>query len=271
MLTIARRGGRVSVGSRPYRGSMTTPEPVHTAPGGDSGQDRPFSAADFVIVDVETTGWDPEVARITEIAAVRVRGGQTCEVFSSLVDPGCPIPGPVADLTNITDALVAGAPRIADVLPGFLGFARGAVLAAHNAAFDVGFLTAGCRACGLAWPDFTVLDTVAVARATLRAGEVPDCKLSTLARHFGSAVTPSHRALPDALATADVLDALLGRLAAAGVCTFTDLSSLLASSPPPGPAAGARPPGRRRRLARVRRWARKLTRLTAGHAAGPGR
>jgi len=248
---------------------MVTPEPVRSASAGGSGQDRPFGATDFVVVDLETTGWDPEVARITEIAAVRVRGGQVREVFSSLVDPGCPIPGPVAQLTSITDALVAGAPRISDVLPEFLGFARGAVLTAHNAPFDVGFLTAACQSCGLAWPDFAVLDTVAIARATLRAGEVADCKLGTLARYFGTAVSPSHRALADALATADVLEALLGRLTAAGIHTLTDLGGVLAAGAVPGTATGAGSPARV--LTRLRRWARKLGRLTGGHAAGARR
>jgi DNA polymerase-3 subunit epsilon len=176
---------------------------------------------------VETTGWEPQEARITEIAAVRVSGGRVREVFSSLVNPGCPVPEPVAALTGITDALVAGAPFIPEVLPGFLAFAGGAVLTAHNAPFDVGFISAACQACGLAWPGFTVLDTVAVARVMLSPGEVPDCKLATLASYFGTAVPPRHRALADALATADVLECLLGRLAAAGVRSIAEVSAMI--------------------------------------------
>jgi DNA polymerase-3 subunit epsilon len=184
---------------------------------------RPFAGIDFVIVDVETTGWDPQEATITEIGAVRVSGGQVCGQFSSLVNPGSVIPASVAALTGIDDAMVAAAPPLPSVLPQFLAFASGSVLIAHNAAFDVGFLTAGCQACGLLWPGFRVLDTVELARRVLREDEVPDCKLATLAEFFGARTLPRHRALPDALATADVLAALLRRLAAAGVRSLAEV------------------------------------------------
>jgi len=118
---------------------------------------------------------------------------------------GSAIPERVAALTGISDALVAAAPPLDQVMPAFLAFARGGVLIAHNAPFDVGFLTAACQACGLPWPDFPVVDTVELARWALREDEVPNCKLSTLAAFFGARTTPQHRALADALATADVL------------------------------------------------------------------
>jgi DNA polymerase-3 subunit epsilon len=249
---------------------MITPDAAPTAPGSVARQDRPFSTTDFVVVDLETTGWDPQAARITEIAAARITGGDLRQVFSSLVAPGCPIPGQVAALTGITDALVAGAPEIAAVLPGFLEFARGAVLIAHNAPFDVGFLRAACQRSGLDWPDFTVLDTVAVARAALRPGEVPDCKLATLARYFGTAVRPSHRALADALATAGVLEALLARLAAAGVRTLAEISRLAEASTAAGApwTACAGRLRRRTRLGRLRCWARRLARRAGGADGG---
>ncbi len=110
----------------------------------------PFSGVDFVIVDVETTGWTPEEAAITEIGAVRVSGGQICGQFSCLVNPGRAIPDAVAALTGIDDAMVAPAPPLRSVLPMFLAFAQGCVLTAHNAPFDIGFLSAGCRANELA-------------------------------------------------------------------------------------------------------------------------
>ena len=177
----------------------------------------PFTGMDFVIVDVETTGWTPGEAAITEIAAVRVSGGQVYGQFSCLVNPGSPIPASVTALTGIDDGMVAAAPPLRAVLPVFLAFARGCVLTAHNAPFDVGFLAAACQACGLPWPAFRVLDTVDLARQVLAEHEVPDCKLATLAAFFGARTAPQHRALPDALATADVLLALLHRLAASGV------------------------------------------------------
>ena len=259
---------------------MTTPDPAPTAltpaaataapaaagpaaPGASPAPaPGPLRQADFVVVDVETTGWQPGAAQITEIAAVRVSGGHVRETFSSLVNPGCPIPGPVAALTGITDSLVAGAPPVTDVMPQFLAFARGAVLTAHNAPFDVGFLTAACQASGLAWPGFTVLDTVAVARVMLRPGQVPDCKLATLAGYFGAAVSPRHRALADALATADVLTGLLTLLEAAGVTSVAEAGRLVGERAAEAAAAwadgaGRAAPGRwwRRRLRRLRwRW-----------------
>ena len=106
----------------------------------------------FVIVDVETTGWLPEQAGITEIAAVRVGGGQPRAEFSALVNPGHPIPADIVALTGITDAMVSQALPIGAVLPGFIAFASGCVLTAHNAPFDVGFLSAACAGTGRRWP-----------------------------------------------------------------------------------------------------------------------
>lgn len=196
----------------------------------------PFGQIDFAIVDLETTGWSPDDARITEIAAVLVSGGRVQAQFSSLVNPGRPIPEQVVALTGISDAMVAAAPPLSRVLRTFLALADGCVLTAHNAAFDVGFLTAACRACGLPWPGFPVLDTVELARRVLRDDEVPDCKLATLAEFFGARTLPAHRALPDALATAEVLAGLLSRLAASGARTLTEAGVTVytgASAAPP--------------------------------------
>src|SRR5262245_39633023 len=188
---------------------------------------RPLDEIDFVIVDVETTGWTPGVARITEIGAVKISAGHQLGQFSSLVNPGGAIPERVAALTGISDEMVAVAPPLVDVLPAFLAFARGCVLTAHNAPFDVGFLMAACQACGLPWPDFPVVDTVELAHWVLGEDEVPNRKLSTLAAFFGARTMPQHRALADALATADVLLGLLPRLSAAGVGTLAELSAVL--------------------------------------------
>ncbi len=184
-----------------------------------------LSRVEFAVVDLETTGWSPKVAAITEIGAVRVRGGQRLGEFASLVNPGVPVPAGIADLTGINDWMLAAAPRLAAVLPGLLDFARGCVLVAHNAPFDLGFLVAGCSDCGLAWPGFTVLDTVMLARQVMDPDEVPDCKLGTLAGFFRASTAPSHRALADARATADVLGWLIRRLAHRGIRTLNQLST----------------------------------------------
>jgi DNA polymerase III subunit epsilon len=190
----------------------------------EPSRDRTLRRVDFVIVDVETTGWLPEEAGITEIGAVRISDGQPPVEFSALVNPGHSIPEEITALTGITDAMVSQAPPIGAVLPGFLAFARGCVLTAHNAPFDIGFLTAACGACRIAWPTFPVLDTAALARSVLDETEVPDCKLATLARFFGARTQPCHRALADAKATGDVLQGLLARLSG-GVQALEQISA----------------------------------------------
>jgi DNA polymerase III subunit epsilon len=182
-----------------------------------------FAELEFAVIDLETTGWSPRVAAITEIAAVRVRGGRRWGEFASLVNPGVPVPPGIEDLTGISDWMLAAAPRLPAVLPGLLDFADGCVLVAHNAPFDVGFLRAACAEYGLAWPRFTVLDTVMLARHLMDPDEVPDCKLGTLAGFFRARTAPSHRALADARATADVLGWLIRRLTHHGVRTLDEL------------------------------------------------
>ena len=167
----------------------------------------------LVVVDVETTGWLDEQGEITEIGAVRLTGGQVTGEFSSLVRPRGPIPADITTLTGITDDMVGRAPLPAAALRAFLAFASDCVLVAHNAPFDLAFLTAACAACQLAWPSAAVLDTAVLARLLLGPDDVPDCRLGTLADYFGATTRPCHRALADAKATADVLAGLL-RLAA---------------------------------------------------------
>ena len=186
---------------------------------------RPLSTLDFVVVDVETTGWSPGADGITEIGAVRLSGGEVRGEFAALVNPGRLIPPDIVTLTGITDAMVTLAPPVGAVLPRFLDFARGSVLTAHNAPFDVGFLSAACAGTGRRWPAPPVLDTVTLARLLLTEDEVPNCKLATLADFFGAPDTPRHRALADARATAAVLAALLDRLAATGVQTLAQVSA----------------------------------------------
>lgn len=185
----------------------------------------------FVIVDLETTGGRHTESAITEIGAVKVRGGEVIGEFQTFVNPGVPIPPFISVLTGITDFHVATAPRIETALPQFLEFAGFAgksadvpVLVAHNASFDTGFLRAACAATSTRWPDPLVLDTVTLARRVLRSSEVRNHKLATLAAYFGAETTPTHRALDDARATVDVLHGLIGRLGNLGI---NDVESLL--------------------------------------------
>ncbi len=188
----------------------------------------PLAHLTVVVVDVETTGWLRDRAELTEIGAVRLSAGQLAGEFCSLVRPTRPIPADITTLTGITEAMLSQAPPASVALRAFLAFAGDCVLVAHNACFDLEFLTAASDACGIAWPRFPVLDTAALARLLLGTGRVADCRLATLATYFAARTPPCHRALADARATADVLTGLL-RLAAddkrAGEPALTRLAS----------------------------------------------
>ena len=181
-----------------------------------------LSEVTFCVVDLETTG-GAETDAITEVGAVKVRGGEVLGEFQTLVNPRAHIPPLIAVLTGITNQMVAGAPGLREVLPAFLAFAEGTVLVAHNAPFDVGFLRRACASLAYPVPRWTVLDTAALARQILLRDEVRNCKLGTLAAHFRTVVTPNHRALTDAQATVDVLHGLLERVGNLGVHTLEDL------------------------------------------------
>lgn len=196
----------------------------------------PLRETTFVVVDLETTGGRTKSAdggpcdAITEIGAVKVRGGVVLGEFATLVDPQRAIPPQIVRLTGITTAMVCDAPTIDAVLPMFFEFAgldHGAVLVAHNAGFDVGFLRAAAQRCAIPWPRPQVLCTVRLARRVLGREEAPSVRLAALARLFAVATQPTHRALDDARATVDVLHALIERVGNQGVHTYADLRSYL--------------------------------------------
>jgi DNA polymerase-3 subunit epsilon len=176
----------------------------------------------FVVVDLETAGGKPVDAGITEIGAVKVRGGEIIGEFRTFCAPGVPIPAFISVLTGITDHHVADAPSVASAVREFLAFANfesgdQPVLVAHNAPFDVGFLKSACAKFDIEWPKPLVLDTVILARKILRKDEVRNRKLSTLAQFFRTPVSPTHRALDDARATTSVLHGLIERVGNLGV------------------------------------------------------
>jgi DNA polymerase III subunit epsilon len=179
----------------------------------------------FVVLDLETTGLTPARDRITEVGAVKVRGGEVLGELQTLVHPGRPIPTAISAVTGITDAMVADAPTIGAVLATVLRFVGDAVLVAHNARFDLSFLRAACERHHHGSFEPVVVDTARLARRLL-ADEVRDRRLGTLARHLGSRVQPDHRALTDARATVDVLHGLIERAGAYGATTLEDLRDL---------------------------------------------
>lgn len=179
----------------------------------------------FCVIDLETTGAAASSCAITEVGAVKVRGGECLGTFSTLVNPGVGIPPFVSVLTGITDVLVAPAPRVGAVLPSLLEFVGDSVVVGHNVRFDLSFLGAALAAHGYPALPNRWVDTCALARRLVRE-EVPNCTLGVLAERLRLAHRPAHRALADALATADLLHALLERAAGLGVLGLDDLLEL---------------------------------------------
>jgi len=185
----------------------------------------PLAGVTFCVVDLETTGGSPHEAAITEIGAMKVKHGEAVGTFQTLVNPGRPVPAFIRLLTGLTDSALADAPPVGAALPSFLEFARGCVLVAHNARFDVGFLNHALDAHGYPKLEHKVVDTAILARKIL-AGETPNNKLETLAKYLRCAHQPNHRAFQDVLATVDVLHHLIERVAGFGVTTLEDLLAI---------------------------------------------
>jgi DNA polymerase-3 subunit epsilon len=191
------------------------------------GRDLLLEAAGYVVVDLETTGLRPGSCGICEIGAVRVEELELRATFETLVNPRRPLPAPIAALTGIDGRALHGAPPVELAVRRFLAFAGDAVLVAHNARFDLGFLDLEVeRLTGrrLAAP---VVDTVWLARRLLE-GRTPRVGLASLAHFFGTAARPCHRALPDAQATAEILLALIGLAQERGATTVAQLVELAA-------------------------------------------
>ena len=156
---------------------------------------------DYVVFDIETTGFSPVSNRIIEIGAVKVSGGSIKERFSTFVNPQTPIPFEIENLTSITDDMVKDAPVIEEVLPKFLEFCENSVLVAHNASFDMSFILENCRRLGYQ-TDFTYVDTVGIARALLP--NQAKHTLDAVAKTLGISLENHHRAVDDAEATAEI-------------------------------------------------------------------
>lgn len=186
----------------------------------------PLSDVTFCVLDLETTGGSTADCFITEIGAVKVRGGEVLGTFQTLVDPGAAIPASIVLLTGISQSMVIDAPRIEEVLPTFAEFVDSSVIVGHNVRFDLGFLdSAADRLDYRRFSENRWVDTVALARRLVRS-EVRNLRLATLAAHFRSPTPPIHRALDDAMATMHVLHSLLERAGTIGVTALEDLLTL---------------------------------------------
>ena len=169
----------------------------------------------FVALDLETTGARPGAGKITEVGAVRIEGLREVRFFSTLVNPMRPIPPMITHITGITQEMVAGAPRIEEVIPELLEFLGGAVVIAHNAPFDVGFLNYELRRLKGRQLGAGAIDTLPLARAL--APGLPNYRLQTVAAALGAPVTACHRALADARAAGHVFVTLASRLQEQGI------------------------------------------------------
>ena len=185
----------------------------------------PLHQVTFVVVDVETTGGSPAQCSLTEVAAARYRGGELLGTYQTFVRPDERIPPFITALTGISDAMVADAPKVGEMLPSFLEFVGRSVLVGHNLRFDLSFLDHALVATGRERLANRSVDTLALARRLVR-DMVHDCKLGTLAATLGLAHQPSHRALTDVLATGDLLHALLERAGSFGILGLEELLDL---------------------------------------------
>ena len=181
----------------------------------------------FVVFDIETIGFGPVNDQIIEIGAVKICGGEIVDKFSQFINPQIPIPYEIEKLTSINDSMVAEAPLIEEVLPKFLEFCEGAVLVAHNASFDVGFITKKAELMGIS-TDFTVADTVAMARTLL--SDIKNYKLDVVAKELNISLENHHRAVDDALCTAYIFLEFMKMYKEKGIYGLDDINSSAAMS-----------------------------------------
>ena len=191
----------------------------------EKGQDL---TTEFVVFDIETTGFSPVLDRIIEIGAVKVRDGQITDRYSTFVNPGVPIPFEIEKLTGINDQMVMEYPEIEAVLPEFLTFCQDAVLVAHNAGFDMSFIKENTLRQGIK-KQFTYVDTVGIARVLL-PGQAKHT-LDAVAKTMGVSLENHHRAVDDAEATAQIFVKFIDRLKKEGRDSLKKINEMGESSP----------------------------------------
>ena len=183
--------------------------------------------ADYVVFDLETTGFSPETNRIIEIGAVKVQNGKIVDKFSTFVNPQVPIPFRIEQLTSINDSMVIDAPVIADILPEFMKFCEGCVMVAHNADFDMSFIKKNCQRLDIPCKP-TIVDTVALARVLLP--NLNRFKLDTVAKALGVSLENHHRAVDDAGCTAEIFVKFIEMLRDRGMSTLDEVNAMGTSS-----------------------------------------
>lgn len=196
----------------------------------DDGKRISFSEDEFVIFDIETTGLSAKNCGITQIGAIKYKNGETVETFETYVDPKMPIPEEITRLTGITDEMVAGAPCEEEAVKLFLDFAGDRMLVAHNAPFDISFISRVAN-------DFSIpfenpyLDTVSLSRYI--NSDISKHKLDVLAKYYKLGEFDHHRAFDDTVMLARIFECMIKKLAANGIFTVAEMNSAMAQNADP--------------------------------------
>jgi DNA polymerase-3 subunit alpha (Gram-positive type) len=181
--------------------------------------------SEFVVFDIETTGLNPKNDNIIEIGAVKISNRKVVDSFSTFIHIDKKLPGKIIELTSITDDMLQGQPEIDEALPAFLNFAKGSVLVAHNAKFDLGFIKEKAKALSFENYNPPVLDTLELSKALIK--DVKNYRLNILTKKLGISLINHHRAVDDANATGQLLIILLNKLSEREIYDVSKLNDIL--------------------------------------------
>ncbi len=184
--------------------------------------------SEYVVFDIETTGLSPKFNKIIEIGAVRIKDGKIQDTYSRFVNPEVPIPYSITKLTSINDGMVMEAPTIEEILPEFLEFVGDAILVAHNASFDTGFIKEFAKRQGLEF-NSTIVDTMTLAHILIP--ELGKYTLDRLCKQFNVSLENHHRACDDAAATAEIFVKMVRMIKEKEITTIKELNAMGAASP----------------------------------------
>ncbi len=194
------------------------------------GNSYPSFDDEMVVFDIETTGLSNRTCKIIEIGAVKIKGGEVTDTMDIFVDPECPIPAEITELTSISDEMVKGAPKEREAIEEFLEFAGDRLLIAHNANFDVGFIRVAAERCGIPFAN-TFLDTVGLSKYV--NPELKNHKLDTIAKHYKLNDFHHHRASDDARVLAEIFFVMQDRLRSEGVGSFEEMVDTMSEKTDP--------------------------------------
>ena len=194
------------------------------------GKNYPDFNDEMTVFDIETTGLDNRSAKIIEIGAVKIKGGEVIDTIDFFVDPECPIPEEITKLTSITDEMVEGQIKEKEAIEKFLTFAGGDMLIAHNANFDVGFIRVAAERHNIPFNN-TYLDTLGLSKYV--NSELKSHKLDVIAKHYGLEDFHHHRASDDAETLAKIFFVMQKLLVSEGVKSFLEMNEAMSEKTDP--------------------------------------